>query len=143
MKKNILILITLLLASVNTVWGQNICKVGDTEYATIQAAIDAIAQLQTPTGTITLTADVTDGAGFGSFLASDNHSPAHPNTLTVTIDFNGHNYEFGKDFVGSSNTPHQCMHFETPHTFTLTNNSNNPATLSVKSGATENNPRMM
>lgn len=49
MKKSILTLITVLLAGLSTAWGQNVAKIGDTEYATLQEAISAATDGQTVT----------------------------------------------------------------------------------------------
>lgn len=56
MKKYILSSIILLLAAVNTAWGQNVAKIGDQEYATLKDAFDA-AIAANATKTITLLAD--------------------------------------------------------------------------------------
>ena len=57
MKKYILTSLILLLAGVNSAWGQNVAKIGNTEYATLAAAIAAVPTDGTET-TITMLNDV-------------------------------------------------------------------------------------
>ena len=86
MKKSILTLITVLLAGLSTAWGQNVAKIGSTEYGTLTAAFEAVQDGETITllkdittsSTITINKSVTiDGAGF-----EVSSSSANPFTLS-------------------------------------------------------------
>ena len=74
----------------------NEAKIGDTEYPTLAAAVEAVAD-NTPT-TITLLRDVTNGAGIEV-----------KSNKQITFDFAGHTYTVTHDPVGSSGTETQCF----------------------------------
>ena len=74
----------------------NEAKIGDTEYETLAAAVEAVAD-NTPT-TITLLRDVTNGAGIEV-----------KSNKQITFDFAGHTYTVTHDPVGSSGTETQCF----------------------------------
>lgn len=80
-------------------------KIGDTEteYPSLQAAIDAVPA--NGTATITLLQDVTEGSGIQIPDSRSNE------TLNITIDFNGKTYTVTNNLVGSANTKNQAMHF--------------------------------
>ena len=74
----------------------NVAKIGDTEYPTLAAAVEAVAD-NTPT-TITLLRDVTNGAGIEV-----------KSNKQITFDFAGHTYTVTHDPVGSPGTETQCF----------------------------------
>ena len=69
MKKSILTLITVLLAGLSTAWGQNVAKIGETEYATLQEAISAATHGQTVT--IIANHEVTSLSNIEKFITID------------------------------------------------------------------------
>ena len=73
----------------------NIAKIGDTEFATLQDAIDSVATDATEATTIVLLKDVEDGAGFVTKKGQN-----------IVIDFNEHTYKItdSKKLVGSTGT---------------------------------------
>ena len=80
MKKSILTFIAMLLAGVNTVWGQNVAKIGEVEYATLQEALDAA----TSDGvTVTLLNDIDLGTGTAT-IASGKKVTLELGDFTIT-----------------------------------------------------------
>ncbi len=99
-----------------------VAKIDNTEYATLQAAIDAAKASNETDITITLLRDVPDGIGV---MLTDNTK-----TKNLVIDFNGFTYTGASDPVGSSGTESQLFHLNAPnYTITMKNgtiNTSNP-----------------
>lgn len=82
MKKSILTLITVLLAGLSTAWGENVAKIGDTEYATLADAVTNATAGQTIelindvtlTSTVSINKGITINGG-GHSVSSDSASP--------------------------------------------------------------------
>ena len=102
----------------------NVAKIGDTEYASIQAAIDACPQ-GTET-TITLMDNVEDGASFG-----------FPDSLKdsgrkIVLDLGNHTYQFKTPAMGSTGYETQAMHLINGNELTVKN-----GTLAINSSTTK------
>ena len=117
MKKYILTLMILLLAGANAAWGQNVVKIGDTEYATLQAAINAVTTSEATTIEFISSNTAVTGNGF--------QIPDGTSGRNITIDFKGCTYTVTGGAVGSSGTINQCMHFASGNTLTLKNGTIN------------------
>ncbi len=102
--KKLSILLSALFIALTSVFAVDVAKIGETSYATLQAAIDDAPVDGTET-TITLLADVEYGAGV--FLA-DTAKGKHYNLI---IDFAGHTYNV-TTLVGSTGTENQAFHLE-------------------------------
>lgn len=114
--------------SVNAANG-NVAKMGDTEYATLAEAVQAVVDSTSKTGTVTLLKDAS-GGGIGLF----NHKKAV--NVDLTIDFGGHTYTCTDPAVGSVGTESQGFHLEKGNKVTLKNGS-----ITVSSDS--NNTRML
>lgn len=117
MKKYILTLMILLLAGANAAWGQNVVKIGDTEYATLQLAIDDVTTGDATTIEFISSNTAVSGDGF--------QIPDGTSGRNITINFNGCTYTVTGGAVGSSGTINQCMHFASGNTLTLKNGTIN------------------
>ena len=117
MKKYILTLMILLLAGANAAWGENVVKIDDTEYATLQAAINAVTTSEATTIEFISPNTAVSGNGF--------QIPDGTSGRNITIDFNGCTYTVTGGAVGSSGTINQCMHFASGNTLTLKNGTIN------------------
>lgn len=105
-----------------------VAKIGNVNYATLQAAINAAVTASiTASGEeiiVELLKDVTDGTGLALFNTAKGDYPA-ANGANVKIDFGGHTYKVAGPAVGSTNTQNQVLHFEEGNTITLTNGTIN------------------
>ncbi|MBO7539657.1 MAG: hypothetical protein J6T44_10275 [Prevotella sp.] len=117
MKKYILTLMILLLAGANAAWGENVVKIDDTEYATLQAAINAVTMGEATTIEFISSNTAVSGDGF--------QIPDGTSGRNITIDFKGCTYTVTGGAVGSSGTINQCMHFASGNTLTLKNGTIN------------------
>ena len=104
----------------------NVAKIGDTEYASIQAAIDAC-----PKGTettITLMDNVEEGASFGF---PDEMKGSGRN---IVLDLNGKIYKFKTPAMGSTGYETQAMHLINGNKLTVKNGTLaiNPSTTKIK-----------
>ncbi len=104
---------------------QNVAKIGDTEYASLQEAIMACPTDGSET-TITLLADVANGTGF--------QLPDGTKGRNVIINFGKHTYTVADGLVGSTGTATQAMHFASGNTITLKN-----GTINVKADLVDSN----
>ena len=84
-----------------------VAKIGDVEYESLQAAVDAAED----GATITMIADNTNG-GVMTVAAKPKN---------VTIDLNGHKVNVDGPLVGSAGTVSQSLHFEKGSNITITN----------------------
>ena len=91
----------------------NVAKIGDTEYATLDAAVTAAQSGDT----IVLTKDCS-GSGIGTFASPGNDKIGVKN---FTIDFGGYTYTCTGPAVGSSGTQSQAFHLEKGAAVTLKN----------------------
>ena len=110
--------------------GMPVAKIGGTEYATLQDAINAAVTASIASGnevTVNLLTDVTDGTGLALFNTAKGTYPA-ANGANVKIDFGGFTYTVTGPAVGSTNTQNQVLHFEKGNTITLTNGTINMTT---------------
>lgn len=94
MKKSILTLITVLLAGLSTAWGQNVAKIGDTEYATLTEAFAAVQNDET----IKLLADITltdrlfvNAGATPAYAGSGNRYATTSDNKSITLELDGHN----------------------------------------------------
>jgi len=108
MKKVLATILALVMAiglcSVSWADEAKVAKIGDTEYATLKAAIEAVAD----GGTIVLTADVNNGDGI--VVTSGKN---------FTLDFAGHTYTITQKVVGSAGTENQCFQLLKDSTITM------------------------
>lgn len=110
-------LMALCLMANGPAWADSVAKIGETEYATLQAAFDAVPSNGTETTTITLLSSAaTDGviSGDGVILYSTD-------VKNVTLDLNNLTYNVSGSLVGSSGTVTQGFHFENGNTVTIKN----------------------
>ena len=104
----------------------NVAKIGETEYATVQAAFEACStNASTPT-TVTLLCDVEEGASFGF---PDDWKDSKRN---IVLDLNNHTYKFKSPGMGSTGTENQAIHLINGNTLTIEN-----GTLAINSETTE------
>lgn len=87
-------------------WADDVAKIGSTGYATLEAAIEHVADGET----IVLTADVNNGDGI--VVASGKN---------FTLDFAGHTYTITQNVVGSTGTESQCFQLLKDSTITMKN----------------------
>ena len=108
MKKVLATILALVMAiglcSVSWADEAKVAKIGDTEYATLKAAIEAVADGET----IVLTADVNNGDGI--VVTSGKN---------FTLDFAGHTYTITQKVVGSAGTESQCFQLLKNSTITM------------------------
>ena len=108
MKKVLATILALVMAiglcSVSWADEAKVAKIGDTEYATLKAAIEAVADGDT----IVLTADVNNGDGI--VVTSGKN---------FTLDFAGHTYTITQNVVGSTGTESQCFQLLKDSTITM------------------------
>ena len=106
MKKVLATILALVMAlSVTTMaWADDVAKIGNTGYATLKAAIEAVKDGET----IVLTANVNNGDGI--VVASGKH---------FTLDFAGHTYTITQKVVGSTGTESQCFQLLKDSTITM------------------------
>ena len=108
-----------------------VAKIGDVNYATLQAAINAAVTASIAASgeeiIVELLKDVTDGTGLALFNDAKGDYPA-ANGANVKIDFGGHTYTVVGPAIGSTNTQNQVLHFEEGNTITLTNGTINMTT---------------
>ncbi len=106
MKKVLATILALVMAlSVTTMaWADDVAKIGDTGYATLKAAIEAVKDGET----IVLTANVNNGDGI--VVASGKN---------FTLDFAGHTYTITQNVVGSTGTESQCFQLLKDSTITM------------------------
>ena len=108
MKKALATILALVMAiglcSVSWADEAKVAKIGDTEYATLKAAIEAVAD----GGTIVLTADVNNGDGIVVVSGKN-----------FTLDFAGHTYTITQNVVGSTRTENQCFQLLKDSTITM------------------------
>ena len=111
MKKGILILLAAFFAAGAFGLGAHaeggVAKIGDVEYESLQAAVDAAED----GATITMIADNTNG-GVMTVAAKPKN---------ITIDLNGHKVNVDGPLVGSAGTVSQSLHFEKGSNITITN----------------------
>lgn len=91
----LMLILTLILPGVvqaTDVTTENVARIGETEYATIADAIEAVPVDNTET-TITLLKDVEKGTGFKTISGQN-----------IVIDFAGHTYDAAEPLVGSTGT---------------------------------------
>lgn len=93
-----------------------VAKIGDTEYPTLQAAIDAVSDNNTDAVTINVIADVAAGSGLAT-----NSTAADGHAKNIIINFDGHTYTVENPAVGSTNTKSQAMHWAAGSTIVLQN----------------------
>ena len=108
--KRLTFLLSALLIALTSVFAQsapNIAKIGDTEYETLEAAIEAAPTDGSET-TITILRDVENGAGIMLRDTTSKNGSKHYNLI---IDFDGHTYDVGT-LVGSPKTQTQAVHLE-------------------------------
>lgn len=84
--------------------GENVAKVGDTEYATLAEAVAAVAD----GGTVTLLKSATGGA-VGTFKGA---KAGQIEAKSFTIDFGGYTYTVTNPAVGSTGYESQAFHLE-------------------------------
>lgn len=102
----------------------NIAKMGNVEYSTIQEAFkDCTNGIET---TITLLADVEEGASFG--FPDDWKDSGRK----IVLDLNGHTYKFKTPAMGSTGYKTQAMHLINGNELTVKN-----GTLAINSSTTE------
>ena len=106
MKKVLATILALVMAiGVTTMaWADDVAKIGDTGYATLKAAIEAVKDGET----IVLTANVNNGDGI--VVASGKN---------FTLDFAGHTYTITQNVVGSKGTESQCFQLLKDSTITM------------------------
>ena len=106
MKKVLATILALVMAlSVTTMaWADDVAKIGNTGYATLKAAIEAVKDGET----IVLTANVDNGDGI--VVASGKN---------FTLDFAGHTYTITQKVVGSTGTESQCFQLLKDSTITM------------------------
>ena len=106
MKKVLATILALVMAlSVTTMaWADDVAKIGNTGYATLKAAIEAVKDGET----IVLTANVDNGDGI--VVASGKN---------FTLDFAGHTYTITQNVVGSTGTESQCFQLLKDSTITM------------------------
>ena len=105
--KRLTFLLCAVLVALTGVSAQNIAKIGETEYETLDAAIQAAPTDGTET-TITILRDVENGAGIMLRDTMPKNGSKHYNLI---IDFDGHTYDVGT-LVGSPKTQTQAVHLE-------------------------------
>ena len=108
MKKALATILALVMALGLTTmaWADDVAKIGSTGYATLEAAIEHVADGET----IVLTADVNNGDGI--VVASGKN---------FTLDFAGHTYTITQNVVGSTGTESQCFQLLKDSTITMKN----------------------
>ncbi len=84
----------------------DVCKIGETGYATLKDAVEAAQNGDT----ITLLNDVANGSGI-----------IVPSGKNFTLDFNGKTYTVTQDLAGSSGTKSQCFQLLKNSTVTMKN----------------------
>lgn len=104
----------------------NVAKIGEKEYATVQAAFEACQTNASNPTTVTLLCDVEEGASFG-----------FPDTWkdfgrNIVLDLNNHTYKFKSPGMGSTGTENQAIHLINGNTLTIKN-----GTLAINSETTE------
>lgn len=95
---------------------ENVAKIGDTEYATLAEAVQAVVNSSSRKGTVTLLKDAS-GGGIGLFNGKGAVD------VDLTIDFGGHTYTCTDPAVGSVGTESQGFHLEKGNKVTLKNGS--------------------
>lgn len=95
---------------------ENVAKIGDTEYATLAKAVQAVVNSSSRKGTVTLLKDAS-GGGIGLFNGKGAVD------VDLTIDFGGHTYTCTDPAVGSVGTESQGFHLEKGNKVTLKNGS--------------------
>ena len=104
--KFFLITITVAVSSVVIAKGENVAKIGDTEYSTLSEAISAVQD----NDTITILKDIDDAAGISVNTKK-----------TFTIDFDGHTYTASLPGAGSKGTQTQMFQLLKGQTITFKN----------------------
>lgn len=95
---------------------ENVAKIGDTEYATLAEAVQAVVNSSSRKGTVTLLKDAS-GGGIGLFEKEGAVD------VNLTIDFGGYTYTCTDPAVGSVGTESQGFHLEKGNKVTLKNGS--------------------
>ncbi len=95
---------------------ETVAKIGDTEYATLAEAVQAVVESSSKTGTVTLLKDAS-GGGIGLFKDKGAEG------VNLTIDFGGYTYTCTDPAVGSVGTESQGFHLEKGNKVTLKNGS--------------------
>lgn len=95
---------------------ENVAKIGDTEYATLAEAVQAVVKSSSRKGTVTLLKDAS-GGGIGLFEKEGAVD------VNLTIDFGGYTYTCTDPAVGSVGTESQGFHLEKGNKVTLKNGS--------------------
>lgn len=95
---------------------ENVAKIGDTEYATLAEAVQAVVESSSKTRTVTLLKDAS-GGGIGLFKDKGAEG------VNLTIDFGGYTYTCTDPAVGSVGTESQGFHLEKGNKVILKNGS--------------------
>lgn len=141
MRKKLLMFLSLFIIASSWAWAEdtgtsgggttvttNVAKIGTTEYATIQDAFNACEKNAANVTTITLIADVDEGASFG-FPDSWRGSGRK-----IVLDLNEKTYKFKTPAMGSTGYESQAMHLINGNELTVKNGTLaiNPETTVIK-----------